>query len=154
MVIYRSQYFDEEVDGLVYASAIATGFSAVENILYVPGQQWNVTAGRSLSAPLSHSLFSAIWGFGLARARVRARPGRIWLWQAGSFAAAAAAHGFYDFVLFTWNAPWLSGALVLALWMGVLLYVRILGAPGAPACGSPRLSPDRGQGLPLQPKEI
>ena len=36
LVVVRFREFDEPIDGIVYASFIALGFAAVENVLYVP----------------------------------------------------------------------------------------------------------------------
>ncbi|MFN0206686.1 MAG: PrsW family intramembrane metalloprotease [Planctomycetota bacterium] len=123
--IFRSHHFDEEIDGLIYASSVALGFSAIENLLYSNGQDWTVGLARSLASPLSHSLFSAIWGFGMSHSRTRAatRSGRF-AWQAGSLILAMGVHGLYDFVLLGLDAPIYAGGIVLAVWIAVLIQVR------------------------------
>ena len=37
LIVRRSRYFDEHMDGIVYASSVALGFAALENIFYLLG---------------------------------------------------------------------------------------------------------------------
>jgi RsiW-degrading membrane proteinase PrsW (M82 family) len=77
------------------------------------------------TTPLSHSIFSALWGFGSGRALlVEKRPLRRALWLALPLAAAALAHGAYDVAVVTLNKPWLASLLVLAVWAFVIGYAR------------------------------
>lgn len=125
IAIFRSRHFDEEIDGLIYASSVALGFSAIENLLYSNGQDWTVGLARSLASPLSHSLFSSIWGFGMShsRMRVRSRTAQV-SWRAGTLILAMAVHGLYDFVLIAFEAPYLAGGVVLAVWVSILIHIR------------------------------
>lgn len=123
--IFRSKHFDEEMDGLVYASAVALGFSALENFMYIREQDWKTGVARSLASPLSHSLFSAIWGFGLSYSRTHvSNQKQQYLIQASALLLAMAVHGLYDFLLFAFDAPYLGGTVVLVLWIVILFRVR------------------------------
>lgn len=125
--VFRSHHYDEELDGLVYASAVALGFAAVENLLYIRDQDWRAGAARALASPLSHSLFSAVWGLGAARAHFNNYgPRKRFAMESGSLVCAMAAHGLYDYSLFALDSPAASGAVVLVLWILVLARVKRL----------------------------
>jgi RsiW-degrading membrane proteinase PrsW (M82 family) len=126
-VVFRWRHFDEPIDGLVYAAAVAIGFATVENVLYAQWLGWLEQIARSLVSPLTHSLFAAIWGLGTAHAffSVRSRAGRI-AWQAGTLVVAMILHGLYDFVLLAGNATYVASALTLVVWLGLIGYARRL----------------------------
>jgi RsiW-degrading membrane proteinase PrsW (M82 family) len=80
--VYRSFSFNEPVDGVVYASAAALGFAAIENFGYL-WKGYSSADGTSspvesaayifllrafLSVP-GHALFSSAWGFALGWAK-------------------------------------------------------------------------------------
>ena len=125
--VYRWHAFDEPVDGLIYASAIGIGFAALENLLFLPHLPWIEGLARSLASPLTHSLFAAIWGFGLSRARLAAQTnGSRAIWLVLPLAVSMLLHGLYDFFLLAANATWAAGAITLAIWLPVIAYARSL----------------------------
>jgi len=86
--IYRHAEFDEPMDGIVYAAAVALGFASMENVLYLftashaPEQFAPVLAQldpslmvgatfaiRALLSVPGHALWSTIWGYALGRAK-------------------------------------------------------------------------------------
>lgn len=67
---YRQPEFDEPLDGVIYSAAAALGFAAIENIVYLLGNNLGLVFLRgSLSNP-GHALFSAVWGLALCRAKL------------------------------------------------------------------------------------
>lgn len=120
-IVFRWKVFDERVDGFVYASAVALGFAAVENFLYLPHMMLTDQIVRTLCAPLVHTLFAASWGYGTAHAllEVPTRAGR-WAWQAGTVGLAAAVHGAYDFALYAGASALAVAGIVLVLWVSVI----------------------------------
>lgn len=124
-VVFRWKTFDERTDGFVYAAAVALGFAAFENFFYLPAMDLTGQIVRTLCAPLVHTLFAAIWGWGTAHALISVRS-RTWrfLWQAGSLALAAAVHGAYDFALHAGAPPAGVAAIVAVLWGAVILGAR------------------------------
>ncbi|ANM31823.1 hypothetical protein ABI59_23055 [Acidobacteria bacterium Mor1] len=127
LFVYRWHAFDEPVDGLVYASAIGIGFAALENLLFLPYLPWSEGLARSIASPLTHSLFAAVWGFGLSRARLRTATaaGRA-MWMVLPLAASMLLHGLYDFALLAAEATWAASAITLAIWLPVIAYARRL----------------------------
>lgn len=111
--VFRWRAFDERVDGIVYGAAVALGFAAVENLIWLPDLATRDAFVRALTAPLVHTLFSVIWGLGTARAFLdaRSRAARL-AWQAGSLVLASVVHGLYDAILELG-----ASSVVVALWV-------------------------------------
>jgi len=121
LVVFRWREFDEPMDGFVYAAAISLGFASVENFYNVPDLAWQEQLARTVALPITHVLFSAIWGFGIGYARFRIpHPTRRTLWQIGSIALAMFAHGLHDFLIFAYQATFMTGGLALAIWVFVI----------------------------------
>jgi RsiW-degrading membrane proteinase PrsW (M82 family) len=104
--------FDEPVDGIVYGSAAALGFAAVENIKYfaVGRMSGVVIAVRAFITVPAHLFFGALWGYALGRKLVSRRTSVL-----GFFVIAAVAHGTFDALLSTDGMQLASTLLVAAL---------------------------------------
>jgi RsiW-degrading membrane proteinase PrsW (M82 family) len=104
--------FDEPVDGIIYASAAALGFAAVENVKYfaVGRMSGVVIAVRAFVTVPAHLFFGAIWGYALGRKLVSRRTSVF-----GFFLLAAAAHGTFDALLSTNGMQLVSTVLVVVL---------------------------------------
>ncbi|HEY78676.1 MAG TPA: PrsW family intramembrane metalloprotease [Dehalococcoidia bacterium] len=111
--IYKSPCFDESTDGIVYASAAALGFASLENVFYMFSMGWEVILLRGPISTMAHVLFSVIWGYPLALRKLKRR-GAMTLLLFGLLAAMA-AHGLFNFVLFTQN------------WFALLIFPIIAG---------------------------
>lgn len=124
-VCFRWKEFDERIDGLVYAAAVALGFAAVENFLFLRALPWHTGLVRALVSPLTHSLFAAVWGFGASRALLAARtPASRFLWQALTLVAAMVLHGTYDIAVLLDGAAPAAAAVVTLLWAFVIWNAR------------------------------
>jgi len=125
LFVFRWREFDEPIDGFVYAAAISLGFASLENFHNVPQVGWLEQLARTAALPITHTLFSAIWGFGAAHARFAVAPGaRRWLWQLGTLALAMIAHGLYDFLIFAYQATLVTSGLALVIWAFVIWRAR------------------------------
>ena len=87
---YRSLYFDEPIDGLVYAAAASLGFASLENLVYVALFGPTVMILRAPLSTLAHLVFGSIWGYalGVHRASGYSRTGLVVI----SLALASVAH--------------------------------------------------------------
>lgn len=95
--IYDSPYFDEPMDGLVYASAAALGFASLENVGYLFVYGWATIIVRGPFSTLAHVLFSSMWGYLLARRKLHQGTGHpLVFW---GLIASMAAHGLFNFLL-------------------------------------------------------
>lgn len=127
---YRSRWFDEPLDGLVYATASALGFAAVESALVLrahpSGLIWFARVALALPA---HVFFACAWGYALGRSKRSKRPGAMfpltWL-------VATGAHALYAHLVYGRGPGALVATVPLLLAMGlpVLLSIRDLGARG------------------------
>jgi len=121
LIVFRWKEFDEPIDGFVYAAAIALGFASLENFYNLPDLGWRSQLARTLALPITHTLFSAIWGFGAAHARFAVPPGlRRKGWQIGTLVLGMAAHGLYDYLIFAFQATLITSGIALVLWVFII----------------------------------
>jgi RsiW-degrading membrane proteinase PrsW (M82 family) len=100
---FKSRYFTEEYDGIIYAVTVGLGFAFLENILYVgialleegPGGLATAVL-RAFTAVPSHALDGVIIGYFLGRSRfVASASTRVGLLALGLIIAII-FHGLYD----------------------------------------------------------
>jgi len=128
LIIIHFDEFDEPLDGIIYASFIALGFAAVENIRYLPYLSGWEALARGFAGPVVHMVFASVWGYYI---------GRAWLCQravgwtiVGALAFSAFMHGLYDAVVIA-MPPWALPAaafLIIVLWFWRLAKIRDLHA--------------------------
>lgn len=123
-----SRYFDEWLDGAIYAGCAGIGFAVAETALHAAGgftvlELWP----RILAAPMSHALFAAPFGLGVGALVLAKKPG----WAVLGAAASVVAHGGYDLALARAGAHGVvSAGIVLLLWVGFILAVpRVAAQP-------------------------
>jgi len=116
---FRSKYFDEPIDGIVYSSAAALGFACVENALELRQHAGWVWIARSLLALPAHVFFAAAWGYALGRAKRIKRPGAIF---PGAWLVATAAHGLYVHLVYGRGSGALVGTIPLLLAMAAVTF--------------------------------
>jgi len=65
MVLRKNPYFDEHFDGIVYAVCVGLGFAAMENVMYLFGEEdWITTAVlRAFLAVPGHYAFAILMGY-------------------------------------------------------------------------------------------
>ncbi len=96
--VYRSLYFEEPMDGLVYSAAASLGFASLENLLYVYSFGPEVMIVRAPLSTLGHVIFGAFWGYALGN---RAQKGQHhFLRVVAGLTAAAAIHGLFNVAVF------------------------------------------------------
>ena len=126
VVVVRLKYFDERIDGIIYASFIALGFASYENFQYMVLLTPVEAFLRGLASPMVHILFASIWGHLCARAVMD--NGTVWSAALIGLAIAAPLHGVYDFLMIgapLWARP-CAAALILAIWIWRKRLVRLL----------------------------
>ena len=91
---YRSPYFDEPMDGLVYAAAASLGFASLENLSYVLEFGSEVMIVRAPLSTVAHLALGSVWGYalGLHYASGYRRPMLV----AGGLALAACTHAIFN----------------------------------------------------------
>jgi len=126
LVVLRFREFDEPIDGIIYASFVALGFSAVENYHYLQFLDTGAAYARGFAGPVVHMVFASIWGYYIGRAWLRKRGMVVAL--CASLAFTAVLHGVYDFVVIGLPDRGLPTAAVLiaGLWIWRLYLIRDL----------------------------
>jgi len=112
---YRSNQFNEVMDGMVYMVSAAMGFAAAENVGYMLGFGLSVGILRALLSYLAHLSFSAILGYFMAKAKLENKGGQLWV----GFILAVCFHWFYNF-FFVVGTMKTSGEFFL---LGVLVWI-------------------------------
>ena len=120
---FRSRWFDEPIDGLVYAASAALGFATLENALMLRGHPmgWIWVARTAIALP-AHVFFACAWGYALGRARRVKTPGAIF---PIAWVAATAAHGLYVHLVYGRGPAALVATLPLLLVMALLTVYAI-----------------------------
>jgi protease PrsW len=108
---YRSSYFTEPVDGLVYSTAAALGFASLENLTYVSIFGPEVLLVRGPLTTVAHLVFASLWGYGLG---VHQRSDRKRPWFVlGTLGAAALLHAAFNIASFSDDFFWVSWVIVV-----------------------------------------
>jgi RsiW-degrading membrane proteinase PrsW (M82 family) len=116
-------FFNEPLDGIVYAVLIAMGFAAMENIAYADRFGVETLFLRSLTAVPAHFVFAIIQGYyaGLAKFDPARRK---FLLGKGLFLAIL-LHGMYDFLIFLNWSDWLFVLATMSLYL-CLFYTSVM----------------------------
>ncbi|MEX0763144.1 MAG: PrsW family glutamic-type intramembrane protease [Dehalococcoidia bacterium] len=115
---FRTGYFEEPLDGLIYSTAASLGFASAENVLYAITYGPEVMIVRGPLSTVAHLVFGAAWGLALGlRARRRGFSALTLLGLAG----AAITHGAFN-VSAAAGLPLLAIALVV---IGALVVARM-----------------------------
>jgi len=144
LVVIRFREFNEPIDGIIYASFIALGFAAVENVEYARWSTGSETLARGFAGPVVHIVFASVWGYYVGRAwlcRHRMVPTVV-----AALAFTALLHGIYDFIVIALPPPaWTVSALLIAgIWVWRLCLIKDLhGLPAGPCPWEPGEAPDR-----------
>ena len=115
LVLRNNKYFDENVDGIVYAVCVSLGFAAFENILYLfsnADAYISIGIGRALFAVPGHFCFGILMGYyySLVKFHPETEKNR----KPFVLLAPIIVHGIYDAILFVTDvAPSLSLILTI-----------------------------------------
>jgi RsiW-degrading membrane proteinase PrsW (M82 family) len=131
LAVARFKAFDEPIDGIVYAAALAVGFAGFENLGYLRHLEGLAFWGRAVASPLTHTVFSSVWGYAVARAILRRRS--VVFASIAGLALAGLAHGLFDYLTYSPSLRILSAFLILAIWAwGILKLEKKPEAAGRP----------------------
>ncbi len=100
--IYNNRYFNEKLDGIVYAVFSALGFATVENIMYVVFRfSYNPYGGfyRGVLSVPAHAIFAVTMGYYLSLAKFSLSKEEEKLYLRKSLLVPVALHGLFDFIL-------------------------------------------------------
>ena len=118
LLLRRSRYFDERMDGIVYAVFVSLGFAALENFMYLFGEEESVLSmgiSRALFAVPGHCCFGILMGYFYSMAKFCPK-GRNTS-RAFILIAPILAHGLYDTLLFAMSAAPALSIFLLGLFL-------------------------------------
>lgn len=107
---FNRPFFNEPIDGIVYATMIGMGFATLENIFYAYQYEMSTTLIRGITAVPAHASFAAIMGFFVGKARFNPEKRKRLLWM--GWLIPVGIHGLYDFFIIQ---EVYDGIIVLAL---------------------------------------
>ncbi len=114
LLAYKSLYFDEPGDGLVYSSAASLGFASLENLGYIIAFGPAVIIGRAPLSTLAHVIFGTFWGRALGLRAQRSGSGLPSI--VFGIALAAAAHGLFNVAVFSAPVAAIAMVIIGAFW--------------------------------------
>ena len=130
LLLRKNPYYDEKLDGIVYACCVGLGFAGVENIMYlVQGAiegNWVVTGiSRAIFAVPGHFSFAILMGYFYSRAHF-GNPLKRQLNMFLAWFVPMVAHGIYDGLIFSQQVAgdeWIAGVLFM-LFLAGFIYLR------------------------------
>ena len=96
LVLRKNPFFDEHFDGIVYAVCVGLGFAAIENVLFIVGEEENwvgVAISRALLSVPGHYAFAVLMGYYYSVYHFVDHSPKIALYI---LAVPVLAHGIYD----------------------------------------------------------
>lgn len=115
LLLRKNPYFDEKMDGIVYAVCVSLGFAALENVLYLFSnveEFLSVGISRAIFAVPGHFCFGILMGYYYSLAKFYSRASMRN--KALILIAPIIVHGLYDSILFIADVtPAVSGVLFI-----------------------------------------
>ena len=115
---FTRPFFNEPIDGIVYAVMIGMGFATLENILYANRYGLSTTVLRAFTAVPAHAVFAIIIGFYAGKAKFD--PENKFRLLITGLLIAIGIHGLYDFFIIQ---EVYEGLMILAVFtLGISIY--------------------------------
>lgn len=119
LLIRKNPYFDEKIDGIVYATMVGLGFAGLENIIYVFSAFDNfalVAISRALFSVPGHFFFAVVMGYYLSlayfKSNTKSEKTKYWLL---AFFIPMMLHFVFDAILMSMDVTGeLAGMLIIA----------------------------------------
>lgn len=115
LFLRKNRYFDEKMDGIVYAVCVSLGFAAFENVMYLfsnAESYLSVGIVRAIFAVPGHFCFGILMGYYYSLAKFYSKSSQKN--KALVLVAPIIVHGLYDSILFVINiTPAISGILMI-----------------------------------------
>lgn len=130
-ILKNNKFFDEKMDGIVYAVCVSMGFAAFENVTYLINNidsYMQVGLGRAITAVPGHFCFGVVMGYYYSLASFEKKDRKKN--QIMVIAAPVIVHGIYDSILFATAALAESlsvisegiAAVVILVFVAVFIY--------------------------------
>lgn len=117
ILAFPHKFFNEPIDGIVYAVLIAMGFATWENVAYADRFGLQTVLLRALTAVPAHVVFAIIQGYFAGLAKFD--PPRQSILLARGLGLAVLFHGLYDLLILQNWSKWLVVLGTVALYMSL-----------------------------------
>lgn len=114
---FHRPFFNEPMDGIVYAVMIGMGFATLENVYYAYSFGLQTTLVRAFTAVPAHATFAIIMGYYIGQSKFNLTK-RIQFLATGFFLAVF-FHGAYDFFLIQELYEGLSILAIVTLFLSI-----------------------------------
>jgi|Wag4MinimDraft_19_1082662.scaffolds.fasta_scaffold01421_2 RsiW-degrading membrane proteinase PrsW (M82 family) len=111
LLVFHRRFFNEPLDGIVYAVMIGMGFATLENIAFLERFGANSLLIRAFTAIPAHLVFAVVQGYYLGKAKFKnggvlssSERNRLAIY---GFLVAFLLHGIYDLLIFQDRWQWL-----------------------------------------------
>lgn len=119
LLIRKNPYFDERIDGIVYATMVGLGFAGIENILYLLAYSSDlavIAITRALFSVPGHFFFAVVMGYYLSlayfKSNTKSEKTKYWLL---AFFVPMLLHFVFDAILMSMDVMGeLAGMLIVA----------------------------------------
>jgi protease PrsW len=117
---FPRRFFNEPLDGIVYAVLVAMGFATAENIGYAGRFGMDTVILRSLTAVPAHLVFAIVQGYYVGLARFQPERKRTLLWR--GLLLAILLHGVYDLLIMQMWTDWLFVLATISIYMSLYYF--------------------------------
>jgi len=125
ILVKSNKYFDEFLDGVVYAVFIAMGFAAVENVCYLltnPANWSAVIVGRTILSVPAHFCYAAVMGACFSLWYFRTQKSFLYL----AAIAPIVLHAIFDFCLYE-VTPYTSRSYLIGIAVVFVILFTVMG---------------------------
>jgi len=122
---YWRPFFNEPLDGIIYAVMISMGFALLENVLYAMEFSISTTALRGITAVPAHAVFATMMGYFVGKSKFKTQrktQGRFLIMGLG---IAVLVHGLYDFFIIQEFYDWLILLAIVTLVISIFFAMRM-----------------------------
>ncbi len=112
---FPSRFFNEPLDGIIYAVMIAMGFATVENLMYADRFGLETILIRAFTAVPVHAVLAVFCGYYMGLAKFN--PQKRWKYLALALVYPVFLHGLYDFFIIQESYEWLMVFATLTLYI-------------------------------------
>lgn len=121
---FPRKFFNEPIDGIVYAVMIGMGFATIENIMYADRFGTGTTIIRAFTAVPAHAVFAVMMGYfvGLAKFDQKNKIKKLAL----ALGIAVLVHGIYDVFILQQYYEWLMLFATFTLIISGYLSYRLI----------------------------
>lgn len=123
---YLRPFFNEPMDGIVYAVMISMGFATLENILYATQYGIGTTLLRAFTAVPAHAAFAIMMGYYVGLSKFTFKRSTKITYLALGLAVPFGVHGLYDFFILQEALEELMALALVVLGVSIYFSKRLI----------------------------